>query len=72
MHVYGILYSDCFYMFSMRFLVELYFIADPLTKLQRRQEGLGEEYSFQGVLEASKKSVIQDSMSVLLVTNELA
>uniref|UniRef100_A0A169WQ94 Vacuolar protein sorting-associated protein 51 homolog n=1 Tax=Daucus carota subsp. sativus TaxID=79200 RepID=A0A169WQ94_DAUCS len=47
-------------------------ITDPLTKLQRRQEGLGEEYSFQGVLEASKKSVIQDSMSVLLVTNELA
>nr|XP_017233838.1 PREDICTED: vacuolar protein sorting-associated protein 51 homolog [Daucus carota subsp. sativus] len=46
-------------------------ITDPLTKLQRRQEGLGEEYSFQGVLEASKKSVIQDSMSVLLDFRQL-
>ncbi|XP_074358537.1 vacuolar protein sorting-associated protein 51 homolog [Apium graveolens] len=47
-------------------------ISEPLTKVQSRQkEGLEEEYSFEGALAASKKSVIQDSMSVLLDFRQL-
>lgn len=64
-----ILFFTCFYeIFYLNFIT----FAEPLTKVQSRQkEGPEEEYSFEGALAASKKSVIQDSMSVLLVTNEL-
>lgn len=65
-----IVFFVCFNWISCLIFISL---AEPLKKIHSRQkEGLEEEYSFEGALGASKKSVIQDSMSVLLVSNELA
>ncbi|KAA8543033.1 hypothetical protein F0562_021472 [Nyssa sinensis] len=47
-------------------------ISDALTKVQYRQkEGVEEDYSLQAALEASKKTVIQGSMDVLLDFRQL-
>lgn len=58
-------------MLVTQFELNLFELADALTKAHTRQKDKGEEYSLQVALEGGKKAVLQGSMDVLLVLYEI-